>query len=321
MPSIVSMKLVDPEEYQSCIGDSEDLKCIVTTPGDYRADLTLIDLHNVKLQRGSVSLPRIVSSAHTNDLCNFCFPTAPQPAALFNGVEVPESSIGFYAPGAEYFVRSSGECFWGGISMPAETLASAAHVLVGHEITAPGFTRMICPPPNAMSRLRKLHRAAGLLATEAPEVLAHPEAARGLEQALIQAMVACLDTSGNCQETTGQRRHVAIMRRFQTVLESDPGRPLYVLEVAKAIGVSVRTLSICCQELLGMGPKHYLTLRRLNLARQALYIADPRETTVTDVATQFGFWQFGRFAGEYKFRFGELPSVTLRRRRGTANGL
>jgi AraC-like DNA-binding protein len=62
-----------------------------------------------------------------------------------------------------------------------------------------------------------------------------------------------------------------------------------------------------------MGPKSYLTLRRMHLARQRLSTADPSMSTVTDVATQFGFWQFGRFAGEYKSMFGESPSVTLQR--------
>ena len=46
-----------------------------------------------------------------------------------------------------------------------------------------------------MARLQRLHAAAGRLAEDAPEIIAHPEAARGLEQALIEAMVDCLASS------------------------------------------------------------------------------------------------------------------------------
>ena len=62
-----------------------------------------------------------------------------------------------------------------------------------------------------------------------------------------------------------------------------------------------------------MSPKRYLLMRRLQLSRQALRESGPTETTVTEVATQFGFWQFGRFAGEYKAHFKEKPSDTLAR--------
>jgi AraC-like DNA-binding protein len=87
-------------------------------------------------------------------------------------------------------------------------------------------------------------------------------------------------------------------------------------EICKAIRVPDRTLRMCCQEHLGMGPKRYLLLRRMHLARRALRGAASDATSVTDIATRFGFWQLGRFAVEYHSLFGESPSATLRQQPG-----
>ena len=62
-----------------------------------------------------------------------------------------------------------------------------------------------------------------------------------------------------------------------------------------------------------MGPKHYLLLRRMNLARWALRQSAPEAASVTEIATRYGFWQLGRFAVEYHTLFGESPSATLAR--------
>ena len=62
-----------------------------------------------------------------------------------------------------------------------------------------------------------------------------------------------------------------------------------------------------------MSPKRYLWLRRMNLARRALQRADAKRTTVTEIATDYGFWELGRFSVAYRALFGEMPSITLRR--------
>ena len=135
-----------------------------------------------------------------------------------------------------------------------------------------------------------------------------------MEGALIHALIMCLTNDGTDNDAP---RSVAgsttIMRRFEQVLESREGEPLYLAELCMAIGASERTLRMHCQNHLGMSPHRYLWLRRMHLVRRALVLADPSITTVTNVANNFGFAELGRFAVAYRKLFSESPSMTLRR--------
>jgi AraC-like DNA-binding protein len=201
------------------------------------------------------------------------------------------------------------------MSLPVEDIASVGKAIAGIELEPPRDGLIVTPPAPAMAKLQRLHAAAAYLAEIAPEIIGHHAAARGLEQALIEAMVACLTTVDDAEDRAAQRRHASIMRRFRGALGENETQALYIPELCKAIGVSGRTLRICCQEHLGMSPKRYLLLRRMHLARRALRDSASGITTVTEIATRYGFWHFGRFAAEYQSLFGEAPSATLHRPR------
>ena len=123
----------------------------------------------------------------------------------------------------------------------------------------------------------------------------------------------CLLADVDREDGAAVKRHAAIMQRFYRVIEEHLDRPFDMPQLARAVGTSERTLTACCQEHLGMGPKRYVILRRMNMMRRDLQCAAPGETTVTEIATRYGFWQFGRLAVAYKAMFGESPSATLAR--------
>jgi transcriptional regulator GlxA family with amidase domain len=130
---------------------------------------------------------------------------------------------------------------------------------------------------------------------------------------MIAMMTRCLSESELSEKTAGGRCHCAIIARFQQYLEAHPDTPLHLIEICAAIGTPERTLRAACEEHLGMGPIRYLNLRRMRLVRRALARANPSIATVTQVATDHGFWELGRFAVTYRALFGESPSETLRR--------
>ena len=77
------------------------------------------------------------------------------------------------------------------------------------------------------------------------------------------------------------------------------------------VGLSERGLRNAFYGVRGMSPKRRIVAERLEGVRRALTDARARPGTVTGVATRYGFYELGRFAGTYKDAFGETPSETL----------
>lgn len=84
--------------------------------------------------------------------------------------------------------------------------------------------------------------------------------------------------------------------------------------IAKAVHISVRSVQQGFRDELNMTPMTYVRERRLERVHEELMDAIPSDgVTVTAVAERWGFNHLGSFAVEYRKRWGEAPSDTLRR--------
>lgn len=303
----------DPEMYFTGIRDLR-IDGVITKRGEFRAETTRIDLHRLWMHRLDERLPRIMRVTPSGKRSVILFATDPyQPTMQVNGIETSRHQLAMFGLDRPYYLRSSAACGWGTMSLTPEDLAAASEAVIGRPMTPPSFPRSISPPAPVASRLLRLHEAAGHLGKTAPDILAKPEVARAIEEALLEAMILCV-TEGQSDHVRNVHRHRArVMRRLEEVLASTLDRPLYMPQLCAAVGASYTMLRDCSQEFLGISPKRYLWLRRMHLVRWALRIADAQKTTVTEIATDYGFWELGRFAGAYRSLFGEAPSATLRR--------
>jgi len=105
-------------------------------------------------------------------------------------------------------------------------------------------------------------------------------------------------------------------QRIRTVIdtiEAEAQRPLTLSALAARSGVSARNLQKGFQRHMGISPMAYLRQVRLRRAHQALREGDPSTDTVASIAYQWGYIHPGRFAADHIARYGEAPSVTLRR--------
>lgn len=162
---------------------------------------------------------------------------------------------------------------------------------------------------------RSIFRIAQLMVSElvdAQSVLGSALVSQQLEQLLISALIA--GQPHNFSDRLSERDlPVAprFVRRAETHILNHPDEDLTIEALCAVAAVSERTLFAGFKRYRGVTPMQFLRTVRLERVRLDLLRARPGET-VTDIASRWGFYQFGRFAGIYRQRFGESPSTTLR---------
>ena len=131
----------------------------------------------------------------------------------------------------------------------------------------------------------------------------HPKAIRSIELDLLQHLIWIAN-----ELPPGRQRIVGdIIEHLWTIEPSQ----LTIPDLCRIASVSQRTLEYAFKETFGITPRTFLRYQRFHAVRRQLLVSRNGKKTVAQIAFDHGFYELGRFAGEYRRLFGELPSQTL----------
>jgi AraC family ethanolamine operon transcriptional activator len=141
-----------------------------------------------------------------------------------------------------------------------------------------------------------------------------PSSLVGHMEARIADIILDMIPSAEVIESYFNRAQIA--RKVLQIIRDSLDDPPTVTELCEQTKAKERTLFLSCVEAFGRPPSALLLELRLNAVHRALVHPEPT-INVSVAASQFGFTQFGRFSSMYFKKFGELPSVTLAKARGS----
>ena len=312
MPECATGSFTDLEDYQTSLpGLTASL--VVTQSGLFEAQLTWAKLSNFHLLRAHEALPRVAYLSLPAGWLFASFATRPGSKLFWDGLELASDDIVLHSPCERMHQRTMGPVHWGFVAVKPSFYARYGGALVGRDLQRPTTPLLIRPRAADLDRLLRLHGRVGRLIETRPAAISHPEVGRSLDHELLQALVACLADGEARRASRITLEHEAVLARLEAVLANCPDKVIPIPELCRTLNVLERTLRNCCAKLLGFGPRAYMNLRRLKLARVAILQADPVTTEVREIAKRFGFKEMGRFAAVYRASFGETPSRTLRR--------
>jgi AraC-like DNA-binding protein len=264
--------------------------------------------------------PRVgwtVSASALKGHVSLIMPMRTEEGVLYNGRHLSAGGFGAYSWGSEFFSRSSSPILSAYIPFEDQRFADAFHALVPNASPDQGATMDLLPASAPfVGALHEMVCRVYTAATGTPDALGDQGTRIGLERNLLTlfalAVVRGREADQPLKETTAHERG-KLLRQVHAHLQDHLHEPIYMIDLCQATGASERHLQQVFREFYGMRPMEFLKMRRLDLVNLTLAMATDPFQSVKRAALDHGFWDLGRFAVEYRRRFGETPSTTLRR--------
>jgi len=280
-----------------------DAKSIPLSWRDFAAGFATVTLKScsIYLQR---TFPRILQTRYVASGAIIAFAMDDAVSVVINGVEVRQPSL----------LLVKGEA-------PCEIVEPQANLIVFVKFDAidgrgwpgeVGRAQLIPIQLAGLAALRSVTRDILLLASNSADLLLQSQVVDQLEESLLHAVDQALQRSSALDDggRVDLSQYLLLVRKLDEYLYDNPGKTLHSMDIARDLGVSVRTLNNAVVAIRGLSMHRYTRLRRLWHVRQQL-VQGPSADALKAIALANGFWHMGEFRTLYRDLFGETPQQTL----------
>lgn len=286
---------------------------LLTMPSKSQWTLNLLDMGGVQMALGHDGAGGIYEGISATGKFSLCVPLSRIDSVAINGRRCDPENIAWLASSQELNIPSSTANRWLRIVVEAKEVERWIQ-LPTHPLDCAYLTSQYGrSDPGATQSAAALITRAMHVASSAPEQLAPKLAQESLRQQILDAALAVLRSMEHRPESHLGRPRLSrksVLANALAFITSRIDDTLHVDELCIAAGVSERTLHGIFREQFGVTPHRYLMLKRMHSVHSALRRAQPSET-IAAICGQFGIWDFGRFASQYRKLFGVYPSQTL----------
>lgn len=298
-----TLRFSDIDEFRSSVRSLEvDFTPLVRT---ISAEQTVLNLAgcDVNFTR---SFPRIIDARLAPNCTTIGFTMDDDGAPIrFNGADRDHAVVVIGSDGAGFSAVERTERRYAGIVFrPTVENRGWPRAVVNFQIFETSFA--------AQQRLRELVVQVLAVAPQLAGSIGVAEASAAIRESLLAGVDAVFADviPTRWAALANSPRQFKIFKDIQEALSSDLRQPIYSEQLARQVGVSVRSMHDAIHRYRGMSLHRYLRLRRLWLVHKQLLAGTH---SVKACALAFGFWHLGDFSASYRLQFGETPSQTLAR--------
>jgi len=273
--------------------------------GGFRGAIQRVDLGPVRLFMEGLGSTVYQSGQLPNGMLALGVPLRCDGSSVFCGVQSDRNALHVFSGQSGFEFRTGSDHVMMGLELDP-VLANTLYPW-GQGALARDEAGLRATDPQALEGLRQVMLMLFETAHTAPAMFSLPALRAGMVDTLVEKVTAL--NLASSPSDTAHDVHWQLVQQARALVQRQLQQAPTVGELCMALGVSRRTLQNAFHRILGISPLAYLRAIRLGAVRQALKTA----SSVTEAATDMGFWHFGHFAKDYQAMFGELPSHTHKR--------
>ncbi|MGV2909241.1 helix-turn-helix transcriptional regulator [Achromobacter sp. AGC25] len=273
-------------------------------------------LGDIRLETGCYDFPVIAQGCMPEDGICIGFMAGGGDQTKVNTTSIGGDEIQIYPASLELLYHASGPSRWVNFFVPEAVLQLEATRRLGFTLALPrqsaqslhltvgGRYALTCLADDAFDVARRVQPAGGLA----------PELAAVIRESLLNGYIDALGSATPAREAARslvERRHHHLISACERLVLSGEDADVAMAEIARRSGYSLRSLELIFRRSVGMTPGRWFMTARLNGALRDL-LTDG-QSSVSEVATKWGFRHMSRFAQYFRQAFGESPRDTLRR--------